>query len=141
MSKLTRDELIKWASKRVQYVSNESLYPPNKDVADNEDVEVIPFEDFVSIIHRMSIGVIRLDEVEDRIIEEQQGFANAKDIIKREIEDAEKGIKIAWENINKEESFESNKMFLEYGASQENLLTTLKRIMAELDSKSDEQSN
>ena len=65
MIRMTRDELIKWASKRVQYVSNEYLYPHNKDVADNEDVEVIPFSDFAEIINRISIGFIEIVEEEE----------------------------------------------------------------------------
>ena len=65
MTKMTRDELIKWARKRTQYINNESLYPHNKGVADNEDVEVIPFSDFAEIINRISIGFIEIVEEEE----------------------------------------------------------------------------
>ena len=58
--RMTRTEFLKWARKRTQFTENELLYPYNRDVADSEEVEVISWMDFASLIYRITEGDIEI---------------------------------------------------------------------------------
>lgn len=62
--KMTRNELFKWAKQQTQWTENELLNPHNPDVADSEMVDVLPWENFVSIIYAITEGRIEIEEVE-----------------------------------------------------------------------------
>lgn len=66
--KMTRAEYLKWARQRTQFTANEMLYPHNPDVADGEEVEVISWGDFSSLIYQLAEGRIEIvkDEETDR---------------------------------------------------------------------------
>ena len=61
--KMTRNKLFDWAKHQTQWVENELLNPHNPDVADNEIVEVLPWENFVFIIYSITEGRIEIEEV------------------------------------------------------------------------------
>lgn len=61
--KLSRNELFKWAKQQTQWTENEALQPHNPDVADSEMVDVLPWENFVSIIYSITEGRIEIEEM------------------------------------------------------------------------------
>lgn len=63
--KMTKSQFYKWVSKRIQETENEMLSPHNRDVADSEIVEVLPWDDFVSLSSRLIDGKIEIVEEED----------------------------------------------------------------------------
>ena len=63
--KMTKSQFYKWVSKRIQETENEMLSPHNRDVADSEIVEVLSWDDFVSISSRLIDGKIEIVEEED----------------------------------------------------------------------------
>ena len=63
--KMTRNELFKWAKSQTQWTENEVLNPHNPDVADSEVVDVLPWENFVSIIYAITEGRIEIEELEE----------------------------------------------------------------------------
>ena len=62
--KMTRNELLKWAKRQTQWTENETLNPHNPDVADSEIVDVLPWENFVSIICAIAEGRIEIEVAE-----------------------------------------------------------------------------
>lgn len=62
--KMTRNELFKWAKHQTQWTENEALNPHNPDIADSETVDVLPWENFVSIIYAITEGRIEIEEKE-----------------------------------------------------------------------------
>ena len=62
--KMTRNELFNWAKRQTQWTENEALSPHNPDVADSETVDVLPWENFVSIIYDITEGRIEIEEME-----------------------------------------------------------------------------
>ena len=60
--KKTRTEFLKWARQRTQFTENEMLYPHNRDIADSEEVEVISWMDFTSLIYQITEGKIEIVE-------------------------------------------------------------------------------
>lgn len=63
--KMTRNELFKWAKRQTQWTENEVLNPHNPDVADSEIVDVLPWENFVSIIYAITEGRIEIEEMKE----------------------------------------------------------------------------
>ena len=63
--KLSRNVFLKWAKSQTQWTENEALNPHNPDVADSEIVEVLPWENFVSIVYGITEGRIEIEELED----------------------------------------------------------------------------
>lgn len=63
--KMTKSQFYKWARKRIQETENEMLSPHNRDVADSEVVEVLSWDDFVSLSSRLIDGKIEIVEEED----------------------------------------------------------------------------
>ena len=63
--KVTKSQFYVWASKQTQSTENEMLYPHNRDVADSEIIEVLPWDRFVSIISRLIDGKIEIIEEEE----------------------------------------------------------------------------
>lgn len=61
--KMTRNELFKWAKRQTQWTENEALNPHNPDIADSEVVDVLPWENFVSIIYAITEGRIEIEEM------------------------------------------------------------------------------
>lgn len=62
--KMTKFEFYTWANKQTQSTENEMLSPHNRDVADSEIVEVLPWDSFVSITSRLIDGKIEIIEEE-----------------------------------------------------------------------------
>ena len=62
--KMTRNELFKWAKSQTQWTENELLNPHNPDVPDSEIVDVLPWENFVSIIYAITEGRIEIEVAE-----------------------------------------------------------------------------
>ena len=63
--KLSRNVFLKWAKSQTQWTENEALNPHNPYVADSEIVEVLPWENFVSIVYGITEGRIEIEELED----------------------------------------------------------------------------
>ena len=63
--KLSRKDFFKWAKRQTQWTDNELLNPHNPDVADSEIVEVLPWENFVSIIYALTEGRIEVEELKE----------------------------------------------------------------------------
>lgn len=63
---MTRNEFLKWAKRRAQWTLNEVLHPHNPDVADSEIIEVVSWDDFVSLIHKITEGRIEIVEEGER---------------------------------------------------------------------------
>lgn len=63
--KMTRNELFKWAKGQTQWAENDVLNPHNPDIADSEMVDVLPWENFVSIIYAITDGKIEIEELEE----------------------------------------------------------------------------
>lgn len=61
--RLSRNDFFKWAKRQTQWTENEALNPHNPDVADSEIVEVLPWENFVSIIYAITEDRIEIEEV------------------------------------------------------------------------------
>lgn len=59
---LTKSQFYTWANRQTQSTENEMLSPHNKDVADSEIVEVLPWNNFVSITSRLIDGEIEIVE-------------------------------------------------------------------------------
>ena len=60
--KMTRTEFLNWTRQRTQFVENDMLYPHNRDIADSEEVEVISWMDFASLIYQITEGKIEIVE-------------------------------------------------------------------------------
>ena len=60
--KMTKSQFYKWARKQTQSTENELLWPHNRDVADSEIVEVLPWDSFVHISRRLIDGRIEIVE-------------------------------------------------------------------------------
>ena len=63
--KMTRSEFYVWANKQTQSTENEMLSPHNRDVADSEIVEVLPWDSFVFITASLIDGKIEIIEEEE----------------------------------------------------------------------------
>ena len=63
---MKRNELFNWAKGQTQWTENEALRPHNPDIADSEMVDVLPWENFVSIIHGITEGRIEIEEMEEK---------------------------------------------------------------------------
>lgn len=63
--KMTRSKFYTWANRQTQSTENEMLWPHNRDVADSEIVEVLPWNNFVSITSRLIDGGIKIVEEEE----------------------------------------------------------------------------
>lgn len=63
--KVTRTEFLRWARQRTQFIENEMLYPHNPDIADSEEVEIISWMDFASLIYQITEGKIVIKELEE----------------------------------------------------------------------------
>lgn len=63
--KMTKHQFFEWAKRQTQATENEFLEPHNRDVADSEIVEVLPWTDFASIVHRLIDGDIEIIEEEN----------------------------------------------------------------------------
>ena len=63
--KLSRNVFLKWAKSQTKWTENEALNPHNPDVADSEIVEVLPWENFVSIVYGITEGRIEIEELEN----------------------------------------------------------------------------
>ena len=61
--KMTRNELFNWAKQQTHWTENGALSPHNPDIADNEVVGVLLWENFVSIIYAITEGKIEIEEV------------------------------------------------------------------------------
>lgn len=64
--KMTEAQFFQWASQRIQYTENEMLSPHNKDIADNEVVEVISWGDFVDLAYNLINEDIKIVEEEKK---------------------------------------------------------------------------
>lgn len=64
--KMTKSQFYKWARQQLQETENEMLYPHNRDIADSEIVEVLPWDNFVSITSRLIDGKIEIVEEESK---------------------------------------------------------------------------
>ncbi len=64
--KMTKFEFYTWANKQTQSTENEMLSPHNRDVADSEIVEVLPWDSFVFITSRLIDGKIEIIEEETK---------------------------------------------------------------------------
>lgn len=64
--KMTRSQFYVWANKQTQSTENEMLWPHNRDVADSEIIEVLPWDRFVSITSRLIDGKIEIIEEENK---------------------------------------------------------------------------
>lgn len=64
--KMTRNDFYKWAKQRTQWTENELLNPHNPDIADSEIVEVISWQDFVSLIFQITEGKIEITKEENK---------------------------------------------------------------------------
>lgn len=62
--KMTKSQFYKWARRQLQETENEMLSPHNRDVADSEIVEVLPWDSFISISSRLIDGKIEIVEEE-----------------------------------------------------------------------------
>ena len=62
--KMTKSQFYKWTRQQLQETENEMLSPHNRDVADSEMVEVLPWDNFVSISSRLIDGKIEIVEEE-----------------------------------------------------------------------------
>ena len=62
----TKSQFYAWANKQTQSTENEMLYPHNRDVADSEIIEVLPWDRFVSITSRLIDGKIEIIEEENK---------------------------------------------------------------------------
>ena len=60
--KMTKSQFYKWASKQTQSTENEMLSPHNRDVADSEIVEVLPWDRFVFMASSLMDGRIEIVE-------------------------------------------------------------------------------
>lgn len=60
--KMTKSQFYKWARKQTQYTENELLWPHNRDIADAEIVELLPWDRFVSIFGMLNDGRIEIVE-------------------------------------------------------------------------------
>lgn len=60
--KMTKSRFYKWASKQTQSTENEMLSPHNRDVADSEIVEVLPWDRFVFMTSSLMDGRIEIVE-------------------------------------------------------------------------------
>lgn len=74
--KMTRSQFYVWANKQTQSTENEMLWPHNRDVADSEIVEVLPWDRFVFITSRLIDGKIEIIEEE----EEETKMKTVRDI-------------------------------------------------------------
>ena len=63
--KMTKSQFYVWANKQTQSTENEMLWPHNRDVADSEIVEVLPWDSFVFIASRLIDGKIEIIEEEE----------------------------------------------------------------------------
>lgn len=64
--KMTKSQFYKWARKQTQSTENELLWPHNRDIADSEIVEVLPWDRFVFIASRLMEGRIEIVEEENK---------------------------------------------------------------------------
>lgn len=64
--KMTKSQFYKWARQQLQETENEMLSPHNRDIADSELVEVLPWDNFVSITSRLIDGKIEIVEEESK---------------------------------------------------------------------------
>lgn len=64
--KMTKSQFYKWARRQLQETENEMLSPHNRDIADSELVEVLPWDNFVSITSRLIEGKIEIVEAESK---------------------------------------------------------------------------
>ena len=62
--RMTKAEFIKWAKQRVQFTENGLLSPYDPDVAENEVIDVIKWEDFIDLFYRIFNGDIIIEEME-----------------------------------------------------------------------------
>ena len=63
--KMTRNELLNWAKHQTRWTENGALSPHNPDIADDEVVGVLLWENFVSIIYDIAEGKIEIEELEE----------------------------------------------------------------------------
>ena len=63
--RMTRVEFIKWAKQRVKFTDSGLLSPYDPDVAENEIVDVIKWEDFIDLFYRIFNGDIIIEEMEE----------------------------------------------------------------------------
>jgi len=63
---MTKSQFYKWARQQLQETENEMLSPHNRDIADSELVEVLPWDNFVSITSRLIDGKIEIVEEESK---------------------------------------------------------------------------
>lgn len=64
--KMTKSQFMKWAKKQTQSTENELLWPHNRDVADSETVELLPWDRFVHIAYSLIDGRIEIVEEETK---------------------------------------------------------------------------
>lgn len=60
--KMTKSQFYKWASNQTQSTENEMLSPHNRDVADSEIEEVLPWDRFVFMTSSLMDGRIEIVE-------------------------------------------------------------------------------
>ena len=63
--RMTRVEFIKWAKQRVKFTDSGLLSPYDPDIAENEIVDVIKWEDFIDLFYRIFDGDIIIEEMEE----------------------------------------------------------------------------
>ena len=65
--KMTWNELLNWARQQTQWTENGALGPHNPDIADDEVVGVLLWENFISIIYAITEGKIEIEEAKKDI--------------------------------------------------------------------------
>ena len=63
---MTKSQFYKWERKQTQETENKMLSPHNRDVADSEIVEVLPWDRFVFMASSLMDGRIEIIEEEMR---------------------------------------------------------------------------